>query len=36
MSTPLKLLLIGIIPFLFNCDLNQKMYLVISLKIQFI
>ena len=24
MSTPLKLLLIGIIPFLFNCDLNQK------------
>ena len=24
MSTPLKLLLIGIIPFLFNCNLNQK------------
>ena len=24
MSTPLKLLLIGIITFLFNCDLNQK------------
>ena len=24
MSAPLKLLLIGIIPFLFNCDLNQK------------
>ena len=24
MSTPLKLLLIGIIPFLFNCEVNQK------------